>query len=278
MAASGALAFDGRGWPWEWPLRWSGLLNPKLFTIVTKTLTRYPRRGNLRWFHPWSVVKKIKGDGWVNAIGLTNPGIDCWVEKVAPRIPDDYQMIVSIEANEAQDVDEMIGMLNRQEILGIELNLSCPNTASANNRTLDKTLAVCEVAAQKSRHPVIAKISYTHDYLALAQKLQGLGKIEAISINSIPWNILYPDQTSPLARFGGGGISGKKIQPWTWKMVQEISQIPKIPVIGPSVWDYEDIDRIFRLGAKAVSFGSIFISYPWRPTSFVRRWQEKTPG
>ena len=49
MAASGALAYDGRGWWWEWPLRWCGLLDPSLFTIVTKTLTRHPRRGNLRW-------------------------------------------------------------------------------------------------------------------------------------------------------------------------------------------------------------------------------------
>ena len=59
MAASGALAFDGEGWPWEQPLRCLGLLDPSLFTIVTKTLTRHPRKGNLRWYNPFRVVRPL---------------------------------------------------------------------------------------------------------------------------------------------------------------------------------------------------------------------------
>jgi hypothetical protein len=47
MVASGALAFDGKGWPWERPLVWLGLIKPELFTVVIKSLTRNPRRGNL---------------------------------------------------------------------------------------------------------------------------------------------------------------------------------------------------------------------------------------
>lgn len=288
MAASGALAFDGRGWPWEWPLRWVGLLDPSLFTIVTKTLTRLPRRGNLRWTHPWSVVKRINpshppfakggkggfGTGIVNAIGLTNKGIEWWLQQVAPKIPSDYKIIVSIEAESEKETVEMIRMLEGKKIVGIELNLSCPNTPSQDHRTTEKILSLCHSAVGRTRHPLLAKISYTHDYLAIAKQLKGF---EAITINSIPWQALFPGRSSPLARFGGGGLSGKMIQPYVWKMVEEISKASNIPVIGPSVWEYEDIQKIFDHGARAVSFGSVFVHHPWRPTLFVRKWRRGHP-
>ena len=97
------------------------------------------------------------------------------------------------------------------------------------------------------------------------------GLIEAISINSVPWDIVFPDKKSPLAHLGGGGVSGKVAQPHTWGFVKRIVKETKIPVIGPSVWDFKDIERLRKLGAKAISFGAIFLPYPWRPTTFVRR-------
>jgi len=295
MTASGALAFDGRGWPWEWPLRWVGLLDPRLFTIVTKTLTRSPRRGNLSWSHPWSVVKTLRGGGVVNAIGLTNPGIAWWMEKVAPKMPETYRIIPSIEANDERETADMIQLLEGATFIrGIELNLSCPNTKEHADRTTEKIVAICRHAAKISQVPLIAKLSYTHDYVAIAKELDQMGgiggravsspdlsrgsgsagprRIEALSINSIPWAAIHPNRPSPLAKFGGGGISGRVVQDYTWDMVEELSIASKIPVIGPSVWDYEDIRRVTDKGAKAISFGSVFVRYPWRPTLFVRRW------
>ncbi len=270
MTASGALAFDGRGWFWEWPLRWIGLIDPKLFTIVTKTLTRYPRKGNLRWSHPWSVVKKVGREGIVNAIGLTNKGIEWWVREVAPHIPEEFKIVVSIEADDEKETVEMIEILRGQKILGIELNLSCPNTPSTDQKTTEKILSICQAACEASPFPLIAKLSYTHDYLKIAAALGK--KIEAVSINSIPWQAIHGDRPSPLAQFGGGGVSGKSIQPFSWKMVAEISHTTKIPVIGPSVWDYDNIEKLFKRGAMAIGFGSIFVHHPWQPTLFVRRW------
>lgn len=274
MTASGALAFDGRGWPWEWPFRWFGLLDPKIFTIVTKTLTRHPRPGNLRWSHPWSVVKKLGPDGWINSIGLTNHGIEYWLRNIHGHLPKDYKIIVSIEADDPKETVEMIDRLRLARILGIELNLSCPNTATADARTTEKITAICEQAHKTARMPLIAKLSCTHDYVAIAKKIATWSSFQAISINSVPWRFLYPDKTSPLSSYGGGGISGKIIQPISWKMVEELAKNTRIPVIAPSLWDYSDLQKVFDLGAKAASFGSVFISYPWRPTRFVKRWQK----
>ena len=88
--------------------------------------------------------------------------------------------------------------------------------------------------------------------------MQEEGIVEAIAINSVPWTYAFPDKRSPLARFGGGGVSGKIAQKWTWQLLEEIVRSSSIPVIGPSPWVYDDIQKLFDLGAKAVSFGSVF--------------------
>lgn len=270
MVASGALAFDGGGWPWEKPLRWVNLLDPSLFTVVTKTLTWKPRKGNLRWTAPFRVVKRLPG-GAVNAIGLTNPGMEWWCRHIGPKVEKlRWPLVVSIEAESDQETVEMVRQLNPFPIKGIELNLSCPNTANEGRRNTEKMIKICYAAKRASKHPLIMKIGVTHESSVLSQALNGV--VEAIAINSVPWSLIFPDQASPLSSFGGGGVSGKIIQEWTWKVVESLARLKQAPVIGPSVWDYEDIEKLFRLGARAVSFGSLFLYHPWRPTRFVRRW------
>ena len=74
MVASGALGFDGKSYPHEWPLRWIGLIDPSLFTVVAKTVTYKPRKGNLRWYKPWGCIRLLPG-GVVNAVELTIKGL-----------------------------------------------------------------------------------------------------------------------------------------------------------------------------------------------------------
>jgi dihydroorotate dehydrogenase len=269
MVASGALAYDGRGWPWEWPLRWIGLLDPRRFTIVTKTLTKKPRSGNLRWFHPWSCVS-ILNEGVVNAIGLTNPGIDWWVKGVAPRISNNgYDLVCSITDDDPEILCRMAEALDPFPLKALELNASCPNTSQEIHHNTDLIIQAAKKIRSATRHPLILKLSIHQDYVAIAKATEGIA--EALSINSVPWKIAFPKQTSPLEKFGGGGVSGKAARDWTWKMVKDLSQGSITPVIGPGIWEFEDLDRLRQLGAKALSFGSIFMRYPWRPTDFVKR-------
>ncbi|MBI2343023.1 MAG: hypothetical protein HYV02_01600 [Deltaproteobacteria bacterium] len=273
VAASGALAFDGRGWWWEWPLRWCGLLDPSKFAIVIKTVTRRPRRGNLRWSRPWEVVRLLKG-GVVNAIGLTNPGIAWWCRTVGTQVPKrSYRLIGSIYGESPEEIAEMASMLDTVPLVAVEVNCSCPNVGARAVSQTEAILAAMEGARQATQHPLIAKLSVAHDYCAIARGLQG--KVSAIAINSVPWAMACQGAESPLAQFGGGGVSGRAAQLYTWRMLQELVDVTSIPVIGPSVWTYEDIGRLRRLGARAISFGSIFLRYPWRPTAYVRREQRE---
>jgi len=221
MAASGALAFDGNGWPWEQPLRWVKLLDPKRFTIVLKTVTYGRRKGNLRRFRLFRTVRFLdeKGnsdfrtwwhpEGTVNAVGLTNPGIEYWCQKIAPQVEKSrYHVIASVASDDIAELQEMAQMLDgRYNLKGLEINASCPNTESEllenAGHVIDAVWAVAEIL----RMPLILKLSTTHDYLKIERETRGL--IRAISINSVPWNIVFPQKKSPLENLGGRRRIGK---------------------------------------------------------------------
>jgi len=273
FVGSGALAFNGKGWPWEWPLRWLGLIDTDPFVVVAKSLTRVPWKGNLRWWKPWECVRLIR-DGSVNKVGLTNPGVEWWRREIGPRIKSrNIRLVVSLFGT-TEELVEMTPMVDGFDIVGIEVNGSCPNAQHA-NETEVIIRSVCAVV-ETTNQPVTAKLSVAQDYVAIAKGLVGIA--EAVSINSVPWEKVYPGKPSPLRRLekrvggGGGGVSGKAAQPFTWEAVRRICQeVPEMPVIAPSIWEYDDIAKVRALGAKAESFGAIFLRAPWRPTAFVRR-------
>lgn len=274
MTASGALAFDGKGWPWERPLVRLGLIKPELSTIVIKTLTRNPRLGNLRWWKPWTCISLIPG-GAVNKIGLTNRGIDWWCNKIGPHLDfKKYSIVASIFGDE-QELVEMTKMLNPFDLVGIEVNPSCPNSGEK-LQTAEFVIKMVKSVKAVSKHPVIIKVSVDQDYLAIALGLKGIA--EAISINSVPWKTAFPNgEISPLHRLekkvggGGGGVSGKPAQKFNWKAVEALAQQGIIPVIGPSVMEFEDLNRVRKLGASAVSFGTIYLKTPCKPTKMIER-------
>lgn len=269
MAASGTLAFDGRGWPWEWPLRWVGLLDPSLFTVVIKTLTSKPRKGNVRWLNPFRCIRLLRG-GIVNAVGLKNPGIEWWCRKIGPRVRRvKIPLVGSIFSDDIKELALMAAMLNDFDLVGLEINISCPSVEGDFLENTRKVIESCQVVKDKSHFPLILKLSVVQDIEAIIPHLEGI--IEAISINSVPWRVIFPDRQSSLVHLGGGGVSGKRAQPFTWEFVERLIKITSIPVIGPSVWDFSDIEKLRRLGAKAISFGSVFLRYPWRPTIFIRK-------
>lgn len=273
VVASGALAFDGKGWLWERPLVWLGLIKPELFTVCIKSLTLLPRKGNLRWWKPWTCVRLIPG-GSVNKVGLTNKGIDWWCTKIGPHLDFKKFKLVGSIFGDTKELRFMADQLNDFDFVALEINVSCPNSGHA----MDATTTVIEsVRAVKavSRHPLIVKVSVDQDYLEIAKLLKGIA--EAISLNSVPWAIAFPNgEQSPLWKLeqavggGGGGVSGIPAQDHNWRAVQHLVTQGSLPVICPSIMKYDDIAFARKtLGAHAVSFGAIHFKTPWRPTQFV---------
>lgn len=274
MVASGAFAFDGKGWFWERPLVWLGLIKPELFTVVIKSLTRHPRRGNLRWWKPWACVRLISG-GAVNKVGLTNPGIVWWCRKIAPKLDFQKFSIVGSIFGDKYELLVMTEMLNQFDFVAIEVNVSCPNTGHSMEQA-QVVIDSVKTVKSASRHPIIVKVSVDQDYLTIAEGLAGVA--EAISLNSVPWNTVFTDdEQTPLSKLekqisgGGGGVSGKPAQKHNWLAVEALSKQGLIPVIGPSVMEFEDIEKLRGFGAKAIGFGAIHLRTPWKPTSFIMK-------
>jgi dihydroorotate dehydrogenase len=287
MVASGALAFRGRGWWFERLFVWLGWIKPELFTIVTKTVTLNPIKGNLKQCSPWTCIRWLSGGGVVNKVGLTNKGFKWFMEKILPRILKDEGSVMVSFLGTKEELVTMTRDLNfYRGIVGVEINVSCPNTG----HEMDESAYVvdCVKAVSEVCHlPIIVKVSVAQDYIAIAKGLAGVA--QAISINSVPWHVAYPEdpdgENSPLQGLmrklshqkgdtgGGGGVSGKPAQKANWEAVKQIAfEVPNLPVIGPSIMEYEDLQKLFDLGASAYSFGAIHIrKRPWVPTQIVER-------
>ncbi|MBI2039341.1 MAG: nitronate monooxygenase [Candidatus Niyogibacteria bacterium] len=288
FAASGALGFDGRGWWHERLLSKISkkLLDPSLFWAVGKTLTPSLRKGN-GWFKAqpiidWTTFRIV---GWVNALGMPNDGCAVWfLEHMRDGLRNFVLSVASVNGDAKKrflDWEIMMASIAAWcdglhiDLAALELNLSCPNTEHGKLPDVNEVVEFCRAAKARIKIPLIVKLSVAQDYCEIARRLEKEKLVEAISINSVPWRLVFPDRVSPFAKFGGGGVSGKIAQDHTWDMVRKLSEASSIPVIAPSIWNYEDIDHVMQLGAQAVHFGSVFMASPWFPTRAVRRWNEE---
>lgn len=272
VAASGALGNSGFGWPVERILGFFSrkLFDPTLFLVFAKTFGYNPRKGNFRWYNPLGCVRFIK-DGVVNAYGLTNVGRYRWCERYG-RIISSKEIPVAVSIfGSPKELGEMATMLNDFDCAAVEINGSCPNDDSS---LIEKAkLAVRSVEAVKAvtRFPIVFKWSTAQTSIAKTAVREMAGLVQAFSINSVKWTDIFPDKASPLSHLGGGGVSGKVAQPFTWSMARLLKSLSDIPVIVPGAWDYSDIAKMEKIG-DAVSFGSVFMKYPWWPTGAVRRY------
>lgn len=275
FAASGALGYTGDGYWWEQPLRWFGYIRPKELTIITKTLTLFPRKGNLRWYAPWRCVKFIR-DGVVNCVGLTNPGYQNWLVKSYPKVQQSgYKVIVSVAANNAEEASYMADDFNRlKNIVGIELNVNCPNVP--NNKVIAHYHNVIGTMQKKTRHPLIIKMGFTDPYLEICKEWDG--KVVAFDlINAVPYRWVFKDGYSPLAKHGlVGSVSGLPICEMARKALRDVKDAGvKTPVIsGGGLYSLEEVKFRRDLGADGFAFGTLFLRKPWMPAKIIKEYHD----
>lgn len=237
-------------------LKLLNLYDPDLFAVVTKTITRYPQRGPKK-------VKPIKNGVW-NNFGLDNPGLALFISKYQERIRENKNLILSVACKGKEQLRVMLIELESRlpDILAYEYNVSCPNDIRIGAK---ETIRNCEAIKSLVDTPLIVKIGHaSNHYMEIAKKTEGL--VQAISINSV---------SVPMPR--GGAMSGKVAQEINWQILKKLTDTVSTPVIAPSLWHYKDIEKVFQMGAKAVSFGSISMIHPQRvwgpilPTLWAKR-------
>ena len=279
--ASGALAFDGRGWPWEFPFRWLGLLDPKAFTVVAKTITVDPIVGNLSLLHPWTCVallgeKDNNGKnqlGATNAVGLTNPGALHWVTKCYPRAKrKGYKIAASVMANSVREAEILADELRPLDLAYVEWNPSCPNVDHPH-------IPLVGIAAALSHcgHPLVAKLAKNQVEERFVKSIDPF--VEAWhAINTIPWDDLYPNDKSPIEKYRHkkkGGVSGMQIHAEALRCVGLLKTMTLKPIIGGGgIFSLKDVNDFESSGVSAFSIGTCFMYYPWYPNKIVKEHKE----
>ncbi len=247
-------------------------------TVLAKSATRRPRRGNFAAANPftWKYIRRLPDCGMLNAYGLTNDG----VEKIAPRMGaacrEGFQVIpnfwpefgkgAEIAARETLEAVALYRQHLGKAFWALELNFSCPNVPEAIAGNVADGLAL--VRAIKAAHPhlfLIAKLSLRHPY-EFAQELERAGAGALHAINTIPYELVYPPDRhppSPLAAAGGGGVSGGPALALACEYNKGLRPLVRLPVImGCGVTGAEDVQRYLDLGADAVSICTLVLRNP----------------
>lgn len=228
----------------------------RLGAVTTKGVANIPWFGN-----PTPRVAETYG-GMMNAIGLQNPGIDLFCERDIPFLRQyDTKIIVNVCGKSTEDYCEVVERLANEDVDMLEINISCPNVKEGGiafgqnpKAAEDITKAVKKYAKQ----PVIMKLSPNVTDIAEMAKAVEAGGADAVSlINTLTgMKIDIHKRTFALAN-RTGGVSGPAVHPIAVRMVYQVANAVKVPVIGMGgISNAEDAIEMILAGASAVSVGT----------------------
>ena len=282
IIASGTLGYDGygRGLIGEYPIH-------ELGAVIPKTITRWPREGNPepRWY-PESYRKAWEsGDHlFLNAIGLTNPGIEIAVrEWTAEWAGWNSTVFFSFSAHSVGEFGEMAAMT--EEAVGIsalELNLSCPNVENGAMFSYSPALTHDAVSAVKanSHLPVLAKLSPNVPDITEIARAAVDGGADALTIcNTLPAMRIDLATRRPVLGNITGGLSGVGLRPVSLALVYQTALAVDVPIIGVGgIFDADHALEYILAGATAVQISSANLvdpCAPWRILDGLREYLEQ---
>ncbi|MGB0856187.1 MAG: dihydroorotate dehydrogenase [Nitrosopumilus sp.] len=222
--------------------------------VVTKSLSTEPWEG-----YPNPTIFGVKGGGWINAVGLSNPGAENFAKMIEPN--DNVPIIVSLVGSISEDFEMMIKQFENCKVTAYELNLSCPHVAKVGLEVGDDPELVREIVSTVKKAtdiPVIAKVGLgTTNYLNTVDTAIDSGIDAITAINTVRAMAINVETQRPILSNKFGGLSGTPIKPIALRCVYEISSKYDIPIIGcGGISDWEDAVEFFLAGASAVQLGS----------------------
>jgi dihydroorotate dehydrogenase (NAD+) catalytic subunit len=235
----------------------------KLGAIVSKTITVKPRQGNI----PPRTCETPAG--LINSIGLENPGIDAFIENKLPVLKKFGPPVIVSIASE-RDPEEFVIMAKRLDklsaVTALEINISCPNVKPSGKNLKTKlisqdpqaTYAVVKAVRKATGKTLITKLSpNVTDIVEIAQAAQDAGSDAIALINTVQGMAVDIKTRRPKIAMVVGGLSGPAIRPIALRMVWEVYQKVRIPIIGMGgIVDTESALEFFIAGASAISVGT----------------------
>ena len=228
----------------------------KLGAVITKGTSLKPKSGN----KPSRVCETASG--MLNSIGLQNPGVEYFANNDLPFLRKfDTKIIVNACGSSIDEYVELCKILNSSDIDGVELNLSCPNVKEgcmAFGNTYEGVKKVTSEVRKVLDKPLIVKLTpNVTDIAGIAKGVEDGGADAVSLINTLLAMKIDIYKRKPVLANNTGGLSGPAIKPVAVRMVYQVAQAVKIPIMGlGGIMTGEDAIEFMLAGATTVSIGA----------------------
>lgn len=224
--------------------------------VTTKSIGPEKRKGHRGpVVHDW-------GGGLINAVGLSNPGIDHFVERFT-HAKVDFPLIISIFGEGIEDFAHLAQKLEPCRFSMLELNISCPNVfdefGTPFSFSPDLTAKLTKKVRDRTTKPLIVKLSpNTPELIKVAKVAQDSGADALCIMNTVgPGMIIDTSTGAPVLGNLSGGISGEAVLPLTVKNVYDVSAAVSVPVIGTGgITNVHGALQVLMAGASLYGIGS----------------------
>jgi dihydroorotate dehydrogenase (NAD+) catalytic subunit len=214
-----------------------------------------PREG-----YPNPTVVEVEG-GFVNAIGLSNPGIDAFSKELATLEEKPLPIVVSLFGSTPAEFGDLVSKLESVSVDCYELNLSCPHVEKVGlelGQDPEAVAAVVKAAKKFASRPILIKVSpHIADIVEIVSVAKDSGADGVTAINTLRAMVIDIESGRPILSNNVGGLSGSAIKAIAIRSVYDISQKVDIPIIGcGGITRWSDAIEFFLAGASAVQVGS----------------------
>lgn len=236
-----------------------------LGTFSFKGTTAEPRFGN-----PTPRIAETPS-GMLNAVGLQNPGMDAVIASELPQLAKCFHkpVMANVSGFSEEEYVRVCEKFDEVETVGwIEVNISCPNVHGGGMSFGTSPEAAGNITAavrRVTKKPLIIKLSpNVTDIVSIAQACEAAGADGISLINTLMGMRIDLRRRRPLLANGTGGLSGPAVFPVALRMVYQVYEAVKIPVVGMGgVSSAQDVVEMMLAGATAVEVGAANLVNPY---------------
>ena len=245
-----------------------------LGAVTTKGVANVPWPGN-----PTPRVAETYG-GMMNAIGLQNPGIDTFVKRDIPFLKEkDTKIIVNVCGKSTEDYLDVVERLGDEPVDLLEINVSCPNVKEGGIAFGQDPKALYDITKAikaKAKQPIIMKLSpNVTDITEMAKAAEAAGSDALSLINTLTGMKIDVKRRTFAVANKTAGVSGPAIHPIAVRMVYQVANAVKLPIIGMGgVMNPEDALEMIMAGATAVAVGTANFHNPYATVEIIKGIEE----
>lgn len=245
-----------------------------LGAVTTKGVANVPWPGN-----PTPRVAETYG-GMMNAIGLQNPGIDTFVKRDIPFLKEkDTKIIVNVCGKSTEDYLDVVERLGNEPVDLLEINVSCPNVKEGGIAFGQDPKALYDITKAikaKAKQPIIMKLSpNVTDITEMAKAAEAAGSDALSLINTLTGMKIDVKRRTFAVANKTAGVSGPAIHPIAVRMVYQVANAVKLPIIGMGgVMNTEDALEMIMAGATAVAVGTANFHNPYATVEIIKGIEE----